>query len=556
MRRQLFSVPLAISLFVTALVMLPVATLIVRSFTTGRIGTNLGFTFSNYYVAYQDPRFVPSLVNSLAYACGSTLLAVAVAVAIAWIVTRTNIPFKGLAEVMPLLPLLMPPMMDNIAWIFLLAPRAGILNNFFIENFGINTNFSAFSLPAMIWVYGLSLVPLMYVIILPAFVAMDPSLEEAAYLSGAGPFKTLRTVILPLSLPAIFSATIVGFLQGLRSFETPTLQGIPAGITVFVSLIYEAAELDFNYGLAVTYSTTLLVLTMIAVWFYVRLTRIEHRFVAVSGKGIKPRILVIGKWRYLALAFVFSYFAIAIILPFLVVFISSVIPTYTYDIFKNFYNHLTTYNYAAVLNHPAFASGLINSLLIGFGTASVVLFCGAIMSQVVYRGGVRGRKVFEAVATIPLGIPGLILSLGMLVVYLGTPLYNSLLGIFSAFVIFYLPYGIRIISGALIRMHKEMEETAIVHGASWRRVFTKITLSLLRPALASGFFYIFIAAYREVGAAILLTGPGVSYGAVTLFESYRLGLWAETAAGSIIYAVLLLAFIISAKYIFKVKLSV
>ena len=200
-------------------------------------------------------------------------------------------------------------------------------------------------------------------------------------------------------------------------------------------------------------------------------------------------------------------------------------------------------------------SGLINSLYIGLGTASIVVLAGALMSYTARRGQVLGRKVFEAVGTIPLGVPGLLLSLGLLLAYLGTPLYNTAAGILVALVIFYLPYGLRITSSTQLRIHKEMDEAATVHGASWRFVFTKITLPLLRPALASAFFYVFIASYREVGAAVLLTGPGLNYGAVTIFDYYRLGQWAEAAAGSVIYAILLFTFILLAMHMFKISLT-
>jgi len=550
--RRFFSLPLLVSLFTIGLIMLPVASLIISSFTSVRLGVNVGFTVSNYYAAYSDPRFLRTLVNSLVYAGGSTLLALSVAAAMAWVVTRTNTPLKGLAALTPLLALLMPPMMDNIAWIFLLAPRSGILNSFLAETLGIRALFSAFSLPAMMWVHGLSVVPLMYVIVLPAFSTTDRSLEEAAHLSGAGAFKTLRMVTLPLALPAILSATAVGVLNGLRSFETPTLQGIPAGIPVFVSLVYEAAELEFNYGLAVAYATILLILTLCVVWVYVRVTRTAEKYAVIAGRAIKPRIVDIGKWRFVTLAFVLSYFIVAIIVPFTVVFISSVIPTFTYEFFRKFYDHLTTYNYAAVLRYPTFLSGLANSLYIATATAFIALFGGTVMSYVAQRGKMHWRNVFETVGTLPLGFPGLIISLGLLLAYFGTPFYNSALGILLAFVIFYFPYGIRTTSGALIRIHKEMEEAARVHGASWKFAFGKIMLPLLRPALESGFFYIFIVAYREVGAAVLLTGPGVNYGAVTLFEYYRLGQWAEMAAGSIIYAALLLLIVLAAKYLLRI----
>lgn len=550
--RQDSSLFLVICLFITCLIMLPVANLIVSSLTTTRFGFYVGLTLANYYAAYTDPRFIPTLLNSAVYAVGSTFLGLSIATAIAWIVTRTNTPLKGLTELMPLLPLLLPPMMDTIAWIFLIAPRAGILNHFLAETFGIGPVFNAFSLPAMIWVFGLSEVPLMYLIILPSFLSTDPTLEETAYMSGASPLKTLRLVTLPLSFPVLLSAMAVGLLHAVSSFETPTLQGIPGGIPVFISLIYDAAELEFNYGLAVAYATTLLILTLYLVWFYLRVTRIGDKYAAVTAKGTKPRIIDIGNWRFVALTLVLLYFAVAIILPFGVVFITSVIPTFTYEFFKDFSAHLTAYNYAMVLGSSTFLGGMINSLYVGLATALITVFTGALMSYIIHRTSVRGRRVFEAVGTIPLGFPGLVLSLGLLLAYLGTPLYNSVLGILAAFVIFYLPYALRITSGALLRIHREIDEAARVHGASWWSDFTRITLPHMTPALATSCFYVFISAYRQIGAAVLLTGPGTSYGAVTLFEFYTVGQWAEAAAGSMIYAVLLLTFMLLAKYVLKV----
>ena len=550
-----FRLPILLSIIVAGLVLLPIVNLVVSSFTTVRLGARTEITLSNYYAAYAEPRFIPTLVNSIVYAGGSTILGLSIAIALAWIVARTNTPLKGATQLMTVFPLLMPPMMDNIAWIFLLAPRAGILNKFLSETFGIQSGLSAFSLPAMIWVYGLSLVPLMYLMVLPAFLMMDPSLEEAATISGASLPRTFATVTLPLLLPAVLSAAIVGFLHGLRSFETPTLQGIPAGIPVFVSLVYEAAELEFNYGLAVAYSILLLLITLTLVWLYVRVTKMGQKYSAVSGRGMKPKLVHLGKWRFVTLAFVLSYFAIAVILPFIVVIITSLIPTFTYDFFKGFISHMTSDNYTTVLRQPAFINGLVNGLLIGLATASIVMISSATMSHLVHRSQTPGRKIFEAIGTIPLAFPGLVLSFGLLLAYIGTPLYNTALAILASFIIFNLPYGLRITSGALLRIHKEMDEAAVVHGASWRAAFTKITLPLARPALVSGFFYIFLAAYREVGAAVLLTGPGVSYGAVTLFEYYRLGQWAETAAGSVIYAGLLVTFLLVAKYVSKIRLT-
>ncbi len=553
--RQYMSVPFMVSVFIAALILLPIANLTLSSFTTTRLGFRTGFTLSNYLAAYTDSRFAPTLANSLIYAGGSTFLGLMIAIAFSWMVTRTNTPLKKFFGVLPLFPLLLPPMMDNIAWIYLLAPRSGVLNRFLIENFGIGSVFNVFSLPAMIWVFGLSLVPLMYLMILPAFLMEDSSLEEAAYLSGAGILKTLRVVTLPLLMPTIVSATLIGLLHGLRSFETPALQGIPGNVPVFISLIYESAELDFNYGLAVAYATTLLIITLFLVWAYLRVTRVVGKFSAVTGRGIRPKVADIGRWRYVGFSLLLSYCFIAIVLPLITIIIGSITPFFSYEVFTRFYQYFTLSNYGKVINHPTFVKGILNGLYIGLGVSFTTVFIGAIMAYFVQRSKILGRKIFESLATASLGFPGLVLALGLLSVYIGTPLYGNLLGIFIALIIVYLPYSFRISSGSLIRIHPEIDEAAYVHGASLGQTFRMITMRLLRPALASGLFYIFISAYREVGAIVLLTGPGASYGAVTLFEYYRLGQWAETAAGSVIYVILLFSFLLLAKYALKIRFS-
>ena len=249
--RQGTLVPLLASTIAGAAIVTPVLVVLWRSFTTGRLGFTVGLNLDNYLRVFADRDILPMLGNSVLYAAGSATLGTGLGAMLAWIVARTNTPGKALVELMPLYPILMPPIMKNIAWILLLAPRSGILNGMLQQFFGIETAvFNAFSMAGMIWVFGLACVPLGYLFLLPVFLSFDPSLEESAYIAGSRPVHTMLKITFPLAVPAFLSALVLNFLRGLRSFETPVLQGTPGNIKVFVSRVYDSMALEFNTGLA------------------------------------------------------------------------------------------------------------------------------------------------------------------------------------------------------------------------------------------------------------------------------------------------------------------
>ncbi len=538
------------------MIITPVAIVLFRSFTTTRLGAAAGFTVANYLRVFHDPQILPMIQNSIVYAGGSAVLGTLVGALLAWIVARTNTPGKALVELMPLYPILMPPIMKNIAWILLLSPRSGILNNFLQEKFGVEGQlFNAFSMPAMIWVFGLTCVPLGYLFLLPVFLSFDPSLEESAYIAGSKPVRTLLRITFPLAIPAFLSALVLNFLRGLRSFETPVLQGSPGGIQVFVAKVYDSMSIEYNPGLATAYSSVLVALSALALVLYVRTTRFSERYATITGKGYRVKIIDIGAWKYATFLAVFGYFLVGIAVPFVVLIVSSLIPYYDYETFMKFPANISMANYLRVLHHPSFVSGLYNSLALSVVIAGVTVLAGIVMAFTIYRTKVYGSKVFEFIGTMPLAFPPLVLSLGLVIAVIGTPFYNTLWALGLGLFIAYFPYALRNASGAIVNIHKELDEAAWVHGARWRHVFFKITLPLLKPTVAGALFYIFIEAIRNIDVAVLLVAPGIEYGPVTLFEYFRVGQWAEAAAGGVIYLVILILAVSAAKFIFKIKLS-
>lgn len=554
--RQGILVPLFSSVIAGCLIITPIVVVLFRSFTTTRLGASIGFSVENYIRVLTDPQILPMIYDSLLYAGGSAALGTGVGAMLAWIVARTNTPGRVLVELMPLYPILMPPIMKNIAWILLLAPKSGILNSFLRESLGIQEQiFNAFSLSAMIWVFGFACVPLGYLFLLPVFLSFDPSLEESAYISGSKPMSTMLRITFPLAIPAFLSAFVLNFLRGLRSFETPVLQGSPAGINVFVAKVYDSMSIEYSPGLATAYSSVLIILSVLALVFYIRATRFSERYATITGKGYRVKVIDIGKWKYVTFLAVFLYFLVGIVIPFVVLIVVSLIPYYDYETFLKFPSNIDISNYYRVMNHPSFVTGLYNSLGLSLAIAFITVLSGIVMAFTIYRTKVYGSKVFEFIGTMPLAFPPLVLSLGLVIAIIGTPLYNTLWALGLGLFVAYFPYALRNASGAIVNIHKELDEAAWVHGARWRHVFFKVTLPLLRPTVTGALFYIFIEAIRNIDVAVLLVAPGNEYGPVTLFEYFRVGQWAEAAAGGVIYLIILIVAVSVAKIVFNIKFS-
>ncbi len=544
------------SVIAGAAIITPIIIVLLKSLTTGKLGASVGLTVANYLRVFGDRDILRLLNNSILYAAGSAVLGTGLGGLLAWIVARTNTPGKALVELMPLYPILMPPIMKNIAWILLLAPKSGILNNMLRDFFGIEQQiFNAFSMAGMVWVFGLACVPLGYLFLLPVFLSFDPSLEESAYIAGSRPVHTTLRITFPLAVPAFLSALVLNFLRGLRSFETPVLQGTPGNINVFVSRVYDSMALEFNTGLATAYSVVLVVISVITLFFYIRATRFSERYATITGKGYKVKVLDIGPWKYVTFLAVFLYFLLGIAIPFVVLIVVSMIPYFDYETFMTFPSHMVLSNYYKVMKHPSFITGLYNSLVLSIAIALSTVLAGIVMAFTIYRTKTYGAKVFEFIGTLPLAFPPLVLSVGLVIVFLGTPLYNSLWALGIGLFVAYFPYAFRNASGSIVNIHKELDEAAWVHGAKWRHVFFKITLPILKPSVGGALFYIFIEAIRNVDVAVLLTSPGHEYGPVTLFEYFRVGQWAEAAAGGVIYLLILIVAVSIARFAFNLKFS-
>ena len=549
----IFYLLLGITLF---LIIYPVSFLIFGSFWSGNPGGAGELTLDNYVIVFSDPKTLELLVNSLAYALGSALLGVSVATVLAFITTRTNAPLREYFIFIPILPIILPGMVDNLAWIYLFSPNSGLANTWWRNLTGFaDPLFNIYSMTGMVWVMGISLVPLAYLVISAAFQTMDPSLEETARISGSSLFSIFRKITIPLMFPAILSVYLLTFILAFESFETPAMIGLPAGIDVFMSQIYQAVvwAIPPSYGLGTAYASIILVITMTAVFLYRKATSRQEKFQVITGKGYQPGILDLGKWKWAGTAVLGFYVFVHIVVVFGMVLILS-FQTY-WDPNNLFGSNLTLRNYETVISQRRIVSSLINSGVVSIVSATIVVIIAAILTYISRRKNIRGGGLLEGFGTLPLAFPGFILGLGLLWTFLTIPIgiYGTVFVLMLAFLVKYMPQGIRFANGALIQIQDDLEESSSITGAEWTYTVRKIILPLLKPALISAWIYIFVLTFRELSSIIFLVTPNNQVISAILWDLFVNGSVELLAATSMLLTLFLWIVVIAATIIFKVR---
>jgi iron(III) transport system permease protein len=496
-------------------------------------------TLDAFRHAYGTVGLSTMALNSLVFAVGSSALAIALGTTLAYLIVRTDVPCKSLVLAASLVPLIIPGILHTIAWIFIASPQIGILNEHVIEPLDGGHPFNVFSLPGMIVVEGLHLAPLVLLLMAAALRSMDPALEESAIMSGASLPTVFRRVTIPLVRPALYAAILIMVVRGLESFEVPAVLGLPNHIWVFTSRIWSVLNaLPPDYGQAGAYAMSLLVLTSIGVVWHARLSRRSRAFQTVTGKGFRPRPMPLGAWRAPATVLVLLYFAVSVVLPLLVLLYASTQGFYSPPT-RDTLSHMSLANYSGLLHDPLVRHALVNSVVLGIGAATAVMLMAAVASWLVVRTQVRGRWLVDNLAFLPLVIPGLVLGVALLSVYLrvSLPIYGTLWILLLAYMTRYLPYGMRYASTSMFQIGRELEESAQMSGAGWWQSFRRIVLPLLVPGLVAGWIYIVIVSVRELGASVLLYSPGKEVLSIVIWQQYRNGQLTQLAALGIVMVV-------------------
>ena len=541
--------------FTVYIAVIPLGFLLWQSFFTPQTASKPAvFTFGNYITAYTNPDTLRLFLNSLQFALGTATFAFLIGTTLAWINERTNTPFKSLFFALALIPLVIPGILFTIAWILLGSPKIGLINLTLMYWFDLSSApFNIYSMWGMIWVDGLHYSPAAFLLMTAAFRAMDPSLEESAMMSGANVFQVLWRVTLKLVWPAIFATVLILFVKAIESFEVPALLGLPVGIHVFTSSIYQAVHrYPSQIGLASSYAVTLLMITTVGIYFISKLSSSGSKYATMTGKGFRPRRIDLGRWRWLAAGIFFAYFSLIVVLPFLVLLWSS---------FQKFYavpsiealSRLTLDPYRFVLSYPNLARSVGNSLLLAVGSATLIMLVTSVICWIVVKTKLPGRWLLDNLASLPMVFPGLVLGLALMIFYLNVDVgvYGTMWILLIAYVTRFMPYGLRFNTTSMLQIHKELEESAAMSGASWGTIFRRIVLPLLKPGMLAGWIYIMIVSIRELSSSILLYSPGTEVISIIIWELWENGQYVELSALGVLFILMLFVLVMVAQVVGK-----
>jgi iron(III) transport system permease protein len=545
---------IGISVAVVAyLALMPLGFLLWQSFFTPETASKPAeFTFENYINAYSSIETLKLFFSSVTFATGTSVFAFVVGTTLAWMNERTNTPLKSLFFALSIIPLIIPGILFTVAWILLASPKIGILN--LLLQGWFNTDyvfFNIYSMWGMIWVDGLHYSSMAFLVMTAAFRSMDPSLEESAMMSGASVPQIAWHITLKLTWPAICATLLILFVRSIESFEVPALLGLPVGIQVFTSSIYQAIhQYPSKIGLASSYAVTLLFITTIGIYFQSKLSSQGNRYSTVTGKGFRPRAMDLGKWRYVTATIFVLYFALIVILPFLVLVWSSLQKFYSVPSLAALQN-LSFDAYRFILDYPTLWSAAGNSVLLAVGCATLVMLLTSVICWIVVKTKLPGRWLLDNLASLPMVFPGLVLGLAIMIFYLNFEIgvYGTMWIMFIAYVTRFMPYGLRYNMTSMLQIHKELEESAAMSGASWGTSFRRIVLPLLKPGLLAGWIYIVIVSIRELSTSILLYSPGTEVISVLIWELWENGQYVELSALGVMFIIALFMLVMVAQMV-------
>lgn len=508
-------------LFVVAvllwLILIPLGQMIVSSFRTGHPIAPGPFTLKNYFVAYFNPLTYRMIFNTFLFAGAGTFITVSIAVLFAWLIERTDMPLRNLCWSLLLIPMAMPGLLFSIAYVFLLSPNSGVVNVFIrglLGEFGVELAegpVNIYSLGGMIFLDGIRGVTTVFLLIVGAFRMMDPSLEEASWAAGARNWTTLRRVTLPVLLPALLAAVIYEFTSSMESFEAPLVVGLPGGVYVYSTMIYISTREPLpNYGLGATFAGSYVVMAIGLAYLYQRAILLQsERFTTVTGKGYRPRVMELGRWRYPALALFFVYFFLSVVLPLGVLIWTSLLPTYRPPSMAAL-SQLSWNNYRLVFNQPQVLRTAWNTIIITVVTATATVALAFSVSWLVVRTKLRGRFALDGLTFASHAVPGVVVALSFILLYLQPPfrylgLYGTVWIVSLALITQYVAFASRSTNAAITQIHRELEEAGEVSGAGRLQVIWQITYPLIRPAFIAAWIWVAAHAVRAFSIPLLLS---------------------------------------------------
>jgi iron(III) transport system permease protein len=502
--------------------------LIIGPFTAGLIRSLLVWSgnivrpsLANFGGLFTDSHFYSAVFNTLICGLGAMSISLVLGTSLAWIVSRTDVPGRRWLQNINLVPFFMSPYVGAIGWIFLVAPYSGVLQTTLKDTLGISANgLDIYSLPGVIMVLSLFYTPYVYLFVISPLRQMDAAFEDAARVHGATFSMTVRLITLPLLQPAVLSAALIVFITSAGLFDVPLALTATRGIRTMPTEIFTLVNYPSDLGRAAAYGIMITAVTIgLTLWQRSHLAR--RRYEVVSGKGYRPRLLrLTARGRILALGLEAAYISMSVLLPVLALILVALSPIWT-GRFRLHAATLSNFHYV-LFDYSLTRQAILNSLILALVGATIGVFISVLQAYFLTRGRSRYRGFVDALLALPLGIPGIVLSLFFLILAIRTPLYGTLAIMLIAYIARFFPFATRTVMAMLTAIHPELEESARVSGATWLQTMRMIMLPLLRPALFAAWIMLFVIFIRELGASILLYANGtetISVAMVLLSEN-------------------------------------
>jgi iron(III) transport system permease protein len=497
------------------LVLGPFLATVIRSLLYWRPDGSVIVTLRNFTSLLGDPRFLDAATHTLLCGAGATVVSCVLGLSLAWIVSRTDLPGRGWFEVGNLIPFFLSPYVGAEAWRYLASPGSGIIHKMAFEHLGVRLPFlNIYGLGGVIWVLAIFYTPYVYLFVISPLRRMDAALEDAARVHGASFIYTIRHITLPLVMPALLSAAMIVFVTSAGLFDVPFALAATHGIRTVPTEIYSSLQYPSDFGRAAAFGMLVLGLTVtLTLWQRHYLS--SRRFESVTGKNYRPRVIQLSAGgRVAALTLELAYIGVGVALPIAALLMVSLQSIWTGQ-FRSGFATLENFRYVLV-NYDLTRTAIFNSLVLAVAGACIGVGLGVLQSYFLNRSASRARGLIEAILSLPIGIPGIILGLGFLILALRTPLYSTLWIILVAYVAHFFPLAVRTVTAMFVAINPELEQSARASGASWWQTMRYVLLPLLKPALIAAWLMLFVIFVRELGSAILLYGQGTETISVAL----------------------------------------
>ncbi len=474
------------------------------------------YGFDNFNGIFQYPQI---LLNTLTVSVAATVMALVFGFVMAWILTRTNVPGRHLFEQLMAVPYYLTPLLGALAWSLLGSPESGFINQIWRALGGTGHLIDINTAYGIAWVMALFEGSVAFVMIAAVMKSMDPALEEASQIIGASRLRTMLRITLPLVIPGVLGAAIFVFAEMLGSFAAALVLGTPNRYYVITTAIYQLVQqYPPKIQVAAAMGVSLFAVMFLMLFLYRRIV-MAGSYVTITGKAFRPRVADVGPLRYMLLGVCLLYLLAAVGLPLVTLLYASLQKiAVAFPTAENW----TLDNFRVAMTMNAVRSALTNSLLLGFGTATIGVVLMGLLAWLIYRSRLPGSGLIEYVVMFPQAVPRLVFAFGLMWAWVvfPIPIYGTLWLLLLAYLTVFLPLGVRTIAGVMLQIDKSLEECAQMCGAPWAFRVRTVTIPLLMPGLVAAWLLLFIASIRELGASILLMGPHSKVITPSIVESW------------------------------------